>query len=442
MLRERLAVRDRVVEQLKAALEETEGVAEAEAAAARSSAATLGRELAQLQVSSSALSAALELRPTAAAVEALDLQIRTLQALVDVEDADALEAAMEAGASGDADAGPLAAAQNRNRRLNDALAGAQRAGAAARRDAEMAHGRAEAAERTAAERGGTIEQLEEHLITAVGRSRSGAGAGARADAGTSDAIGGNSFGDGGAGAGGADVAGVSSDGTEQGAGVRGGGAVDDEGFIIRAIMAPSNGVAEWEKNTNQGRQDGGGARDVGENRMDAGLIPVVIGQRDRYKRRVTDLEARVGDLEASLVTASSEGSKLHADNVTLFEKVRYLQTYYAKQVETHGRGGEATAGKIVRVDDAGVPVVEGAFGSLGGGSGGGHRYACGIGPMQIAVDSGAAVNMRRRAQRYGCLPGGSGGGESTKISEVPGGDASGAVARYDVHYQRRLDPKP
>jgi hypothetical protein len=56
-LRERLAVREKVVEQLKAALEETESAAEAEAEAARTKTAALAKELAQLREKSSALAA-------------------------------------------------------------------------------------------------------------------------------------------------------------------------------------------------------------------------------------------------------------------------------------------------------------------------------------------------------------------------------------------------
>ena len=49
-------------------------------------------ELAQLREKSEKTAAELERRPTAAAVEELTGRIRTLQALVDAEDGDALEA--------------------------------------------------------------------------------------------------------------------------------------------------------------------------------------------------------------------------------------------------------------------------------------------------------------------------------------------------------------
>ena len=54
------------------------------------------------------------------------------------------QAAARASGNGDEAAAPLVAAQHRNRRLNDELAGAQRAAAAARRDAEEAQGRGRA----------------------------------------------------------------------------------------------------------------------------------------------------------------------------------------------------------------------------------------------------------------------------------------------------------
>jgi hypothetical protein len=67
-------------------------------------------------------------------------------------------------------------------------------------------------------------------------------------------------------------------------------------------------------------------------------------------------------------------------------------TWPYPQVETRSSGGGGgSGGNIVRVDEAGIPLPEGA----GGGPGGGHRYACGIGPMQIAVAGPDPVNMRR-----------------------------------------------
>lgn len=50
------------------------------------------------------------------------------------------------------------------------------------------------------------------------------------------------------------------------------------------------------------------------------------------KRRVGELEGRIGELESDLGTSKSESTKLQADNISLFEKIKYLQSYYAKQV--------------------------------------------------------------------------------------------------------------
>jgi len=90
-LRERLAVRDRVIEQLKAALEEAESGAESEATAATESAMGATAELRDLRQLADDLTVELQARPTKAVVEELSNRIRTLQSLVDAEDGDALE---------------------------------------------------------------------------------------------------------------------------------------------------------------------------------------------------------------------------------------------------------------------------------------------------------------------------------------------------------------
>jgi len=142
---------------------------------------------------------------------------------------------------------------------------------------------------------------------------------------------------------------------------------------------------------------------VGTPGITAALLPVVIGQRDRYKRRVAELEHRVGGLETDLDAEKVRAGKVDADNVSLFEKVRYLQAYYAE-----------------RAPKTPAPSLE------------------------IGTDDGRSRSERwRRAARYGCgfdTAGGGGGGFGTAPDALPGGDADGAIGRYDERHRATHDP--
>jgi homeobox protein cut-like len=143
--------------------------------------------------------------------------------------------------------------------------------------------------------------------------------------------------------------------------------------------------------------------------LNADLLPVVIGQRDRYKRKVSELEHRVGALEVDLDGEKVRAKRVDADNVSLFEKVRYLQAYYAE-----------------RAPKTPAPSLELGGSHLAGG-----------------VDVSRSERWRRAA-RYGCgfdVRGGRSNGASGVDPEMlPGGDADGAVGRYDEHHRANHDP--
>ena len=70
--------------------------------------------------------------------------------------------------------------------------------------------------------------------------------------------------------------------------------------------------------------------------------------------RVSELEEQLGTAQASLQTSKAAGSALKADNISLYEKIRYLQRY-KKQAQG--------AGMIMRVDSDGLPQQEKVSGS-------------------------------------------------------------------------------
>ena len=142
--------------------------------------------------------------------------------------------------------------------------------------------------------------------------------------------------------------------------------------------------------------------------LNADLLPVVIGQRDRYKRKVGELEHRVGALEVDLDGEKVRAKRVDADNVSLFEKVRYLQAYYAE-----------------RAPKTPAPSLE---------LGGSH--------LTGGVDVSRSERWRRAA-RYGCgfdVRGGRSNASGVDPEMLPGGDADGAVGRYDEHHRANHDP--
>ena len=166
---------------------------------------------------------------------------------------------------------------------------------------------------------------------------------------------------------------------------------------------------------------------------DTDMIAILASQRDRFKRRVSELDEEKARVTTELSSTSAKVTKLEEDNVKLFEKIRYVQKYYASKLS----GGASAAVKILRVDESGVPLSDSLetekFANKSA------RYSCGVGGVTIGVDRLAISDgMRKRAQRYGCGFGGGGHGDLESASL--GGDEGGVVGRYRDKYLARLNP--
>ncbi|KAL6063317.1 hypothetical protein QOT17_011633 [Balamuthia mandrillaris] len=57
------------------------------------------------------------------------------------------------------------------------------------------------------------------------------------------------------------------------------------------------------------------------------MVRVVCSQRDRFKARAQELEAECKELQDKFSQVQDQLSSLHNDNVKLYEKIRYLQSY-------------------------------------------------------------------------------------------------------------------
>ena len=140
------------------------------------------------------------------------------------------------------------------------------------------------------------------------------------------------------------------------------------------------------------------------------LLPMVAAQRDRHKKRASELEGKVLALEQKLEEEKTVSEKSQPDAVVLYEKVRPVQDCYTKNAPRTSRPPGAT--RIVRVDDAG------------------HAMDVADGPLA------ALAARRQKLLRYGCFPnahaGSVGGGIHTEnaAGSIPGGDPGGVLARY------------
>ena len=59
----------------------------------------------------------------------------------------------------------------------------------------------------------------------------------------------------------------------------------------------------------------------------AGILPMVTAQRDRFKKRITELETELSNGRQSISSLRSEIASLQKDNINLYEKSRYVSTY-------------------------------------------------------------------------------------------------------------------
>jgi len=66
---------------------------------------------------------------------------------------------------------------------------------------------------------------------------------------------------------------------------------------------------------------GGGGGDSG------GILPMVTAQRDRFKKRITELDAELAKSHNTVTSLRAEVAALQKDNLNLYEKTRYISSY-------------------------------------------------------------------------------------------------------------------
>eukprot|EP01125_Pyxidicula_operculata_P010839 TRINITY_DN3565_c0_g1_i2.p1 TRINITY_DN3565_c0_g1~~TRINITY_DN3565_c0_g1_i2.p1 ORF type:complete len:170 (+),score=44.58 TRINITY_DN3565_c0_g1_i2:219-728(+) len=77
------------------------------------------------------------------------------------------------------------------------------------------------------------------------------------------------------------------------------------------------------------------------------MLQMIWDQRDRFKSKIHDLESQNRKLEEDLKTYEIQSSSLKNDNVKLYEKIKYLQSYGAA-----GGGGAGSSQKSGQRSDS------------------------------------------------------------------------------------------
>ncbi|RMY71671.1 hypothetical protein D0863_05000 [Hortaea werneckii] len=76
-----------------------------------------------------------------------------------------------------------------------------------------------------------------------------------------------------------------------------------------------------------GAGGGGGGGGAGPDGGNQGILPMVTAQRDRFKKKISELEAELQKQYTLVSSLRSEVASLQRDNLNLYEKTRYVSTY-------------------------------------------------------------------------------------------------------------------
>ncbi|KAJ3049568.1 hypothetical protein HK097_009454 [Rhizophlyctis rosea] len=70
-----------------------------------------------------------------------------------------------------------------------------------------------------------------------------------------------------------------------------------------------------------------GGSDAGAGEGNASIVPILTSQRDRYRQKNLELEQQIRNHLATISELRNDIEKLKSDNVTLYEKLRYTQSF-------------------------------------------------------------------------------------------------------------------
>lgn len=122
----------------------------------------------------------------------------------------------------------------------------------------------------------------------------------------------------------------------------------------------------------------------------SGILPMITAQRDRFKKRNTQLEQELSESHRSVSQLRQEIAALQKDNLNLYEKTRYVSSY--------NRSSNSTAAVTSSSSYANNPNPSTVtIGGNGGGSGGMDRYRA---AYESNISPFAAFRGRESARAY------------------------------------------
>lgn len=122
----------------------------------------------------------------------------------------------------------------------------------------------------------------------------------------------------------------------------------------------------------------------------SGILPMITAQRDRFKKRNSQLEQELSDSHRSVSQLRQEIAALQKDNLNLYEKTRYVSSY--------NRSSNSTAAVTSSSSYASNPNPSTVtIGGNGGGSGGMDRYRA---AYESNISPFAAFRGRESARAY------------------------------------------
>ncbi|KAF9438169.1 hypothetical protein BGZ76_009459 [Entomortierella beljakovae] len=90
---------------------------------------------------------------------------------------------------------------------------------------------------------------------------------------------------------------------------------------------------------NQDGMTSGATASVSTSAADHSILPIVTSQRDRFRQRNSELEEQLRQQSEQISTLKNETAQLQRDNLKMYERVKYMQSY---KDESSGSAGPST----------------------------------------------------------------------------------------------------
>jgi predicted nuclease with TOPRIM domain len=111
----------------------------------------------------------------------------------------------------------------------------------------------------------------------------------------------------------------------------GGGQQQKSDGIVDALGRNSSSTSNFSAMISSPRTPDGAM--TPQQKEDKSILPIVMSQRDRFRQRNAELEERTRSLETSLQDARTEVQNLKADNLKLYERLKFVHVWKEQQQE-------------------------------------------------------------------------------------------------------------